>query len=51
MEEERRTYPFEATVTPEVLDRGRHWITIRLRNVSAELPCAELRLANFRLVS
>ena len=34
--EERRKYPFEATVTPEVLDRGRHWITVRLRNVSTE---------------
>ena len=34
--EERRKYPFEATVTPEVLDRGRHWITVRLRNVSPE---------------
>jgi len=32
--EERRKYPFEATVTPEVLDRGRHWITVQLRNVS-----------------
>jgi len=34
--EERRKHPFEATVTPEVLDRGRHWITIKLRNVSTE---------------
>ena len=34
--EERRKHPFEATVTPEVLDRGRHWITVRLRNVSTE---------------
>jgi len=32
--EERRKYPFEATVTPEALDRGRHWITVQLRNVS-----------------
>ena len=34
--EERRKYPFEATVTPEVLERGRHWITVQLRNVSTE---------------
>jgi hypothetical protein len=34
--EERRKYPFEATVTPEVLDRGRHWIAVKLRNVSRE---------------
>ena len=34
--EERRKYPFEATVTPELLDRGRHWITVQLRNVSTE---------------
>ena len=34
--EERRKHPFEATVTPEVLERGRHWITVRLRNVSTE---------------
>ena len=34
--EERRKYPFEATVTPEVLDRGRHWITVQLRNISTE---------------
>jgi len=34
--EERRKHPFEATVTPEVLDRGRHWITVLLRNVSTE---------------
>ena len=34
--DERRKYPFEATVTPEVLERGRHWITVRLRNVSTE---------------
>ena len=34
--EERRKYPFEATVTPEVLDRGRNWITVKLRNVSRE---------------
>jgi hypothetical protein len=34
--EERRKHPFEATVTPEVLERGRHWITVQLRNVSTE---------------
>jgi len=34
--EERRKHPLEATVTPEVLERGRHWITVRLRNVSTE---------------
>jgi hypothetical protein len=34
--QERRKYSFEATVTPEVLDRGRHWITVELRNVSTE---------------
>ena len=34
--EERRKHPFEATVTPEVLERGRHWITVRLRNLSME---------------
>jgi hypothetical protein len=34
--EERHKYSFEATVTPEVLERGRHWITVRLRNLSME---------------
>jgi hypothetical protein len=34
--EERRKYPFEATVTPEVLERGRHRITVQLKNVSVE---------------
>jgi len=34
--EERRKYPFEATVTPTVLDRGRHWITVQLKNLSRE---------------
>ena len=34
--EERREYSFEATVTPEVLERGRHWITVQLRNLSME---------------
>ena len=34
--EERRKYPFEAIVTPKVLDRGRHWITVQLKNVSTE---------------
>jgi hypothetical protein len=34
--EGRRKYTFEATVTPEVLERGRHWITVQLRNVSTE---------------
>jgi hypothetical protein len=34
--EEQRKYSFEATVTPEVLERGRHWITVRLRNLSME---------------
>ncbi len=39
--EERRKYPFEVTVTPSQLERGRHWITIVLRNVSTE-PVTEL---------
>jgi len=34
--EERHKYPFQATVTPEVLDRGRHWITVQLKNLSTE---------------
>jgi hypothetical protein len=34
--EERRKYSFEATVTPEVLERGRHWITVLLKNLSME---------------
>ena len=34
--EERRKYPFEVSVAPEALDRGRHWITVQLRNVSTE---------------
>ncbi len=34
--EERRKYPFEAIFTPKVLERGRHWITVRLRNLSME---------------
>ena len=33
---ERRKHPFEATITPEVLERGRHWITVQLKNVSME---------------
>jgi len=34
--EERRKHPFEATVTPEVLERGRHWIAVQLKNVLTE---------------
>jgi len=34
--EEQRKYPFEAIVTPEVLERGRHWITVQLKNVSTD---------------
>ena len=34
--EEQRKYAFEAIVTPKVLDRGRHWITVQLRNVSTD---------------
>ena len=34
--EERRKYPFEAIFTPKVLERGRHWITVELGNVSME---------------
>ena len=34
--EEQRKYAFEAIVTPEVLDRGRHWIAVKLRNASTE---------------
>jgi len=36
MTDEKRNFPFEATVTPNVLDRGRRWITVRLKNVSTE---------------
>ncbi|MFZ0926231.1 MAG: hypothetical protein WCE82_08585 [Halobacteriota archaeon] len=36
MNDEKRNFPFEATVTPDVLGRGRHWITVRLKNVSTE---------------
>lgn len=39
--EERRKHPFEAIVTPTVLDRGRHWITVELRNVSTA-PLADV---------
>lgn len=39
--EERRKYPFEVTVTPAELERGRHWITVVLRNVSTE-PVTDL---------
>ena len=34
--EERRKYPFEVTLTPETLERGRHWITVQLGNQSTE---------------
>jgi hypothetical protein len=34
--QQRAKYPFEITVTPEALDRGRHWIIVQLRNVSTE---------------
>jgi hypothetical protein len=34
--EERRKYPFEAIVTPKMIDRGHHWITVQLTNVSTE---------------
>jgi len=34
--EVQRKFAFEATVTPEVLDRGRHWIAVKLRNTSTE---------------
>jgi hypothetical protein len=34
--EEQRKYAFEAIVTPKVLERGRHWITVKLRNVSTD---------------
>jgi hypothetical protein len=36
MNDEKRDFPFEATVTPDVLGRGHHWITVRLKNVSTE---------------
>ncbi len=39
--EERRKYPFEVTVSPTQLERGRHWITVVLRNVSTA-PVTEL---------
>ncbi|MGZ7131102.1 MAG: hypothetical protein ACXVIX_08125 [Halobacteriota archaeon] len=29
-------YNFEATLAPNVLERGRHWITANLRNISTE---------------
>lgn len=35
--EERRKYPFEAIITPETLERGRHWIIVQLRNVSTKM--------------
>jgi hypothetical protein len=34
--EEQRKYAFEAIVTPKVLERGRHWITVQLKNVSTD---------------
>jgi len=34
--EEGRKYPFEIAVTPEEVDRGRHWITVRLTNIATE---------------
>jgi hypothetical protein len=40
--EERRKYPFEAITTPKELDRGRHWISVQLRNVSTE-PLVDVR--------
>ena len=36
MNDVKRNFPFEATVTPDVLDRGHHWITVQLKNVSTE---------------
>ena len=36
MNDEKRNFPFEATVTPDALGRGRHWVTVRLKNVSKE---------------
>ncbi len=36
MSDGERNYPFETTVTPDVLDRGHHWITVQLKNVSTE---------------
>ena len=40
--EERRKYSLEAIITPKELDRGRHWITVQLRNVSTE-PLVDVR--------
>ena len=34
--EEGRKYPFEITITPEEVERGRHWITARLTNIATE---------------
>ncbi|MGZ4849542.1 MAG: hypothetical protein ACXV2D_08680, partial [Halobacteriota archaeon] len=34
--EERRKHAFETIITPKELDRGRHWITVQLKNVSME---------------
>ena len=36
MNDEKRNFPFETTVTPDVLDRGHRWITVQLKNVSTE---------------
>jgi hypothetical protein len=34
--EEGRKYPFEIAITPEEVERGRHWITVRLTNIATE---------------
>ncbi|MGZ4928751.1 MAG: hypothetical protein ACXV76_10850, partial [Halobacteriota archaeon] len=36
MSDVKRSFPFEATITPDVLGRGHHWITVQLKNVSTE---------------
>ena len=36
MNNEKSNFPFEAIVTPDVLDRGRRWITVQLKNVSTQ---------------
>lgn len=36
MNSEKSNFPFEAIVTPDVLDRGRRWITVQLKNVSEQ---------------
>jgi hypothetical protein len=34
--EKQRTYDFEATITSRLVERGRHWITVKLKNTSTK---------------